>query len=186
MALARYVVIGLALAVVAATADLASAQQNTAPVRSVPVAVSGAADDGSTFAGTLNIRKFMRRGNGINAIGTVTGVVTLADGSTRNIATIAELPLDLENSGTGDVSNVSAVVIQQEACEILDLRLGPIDLNLLGLVVHLDPVVLTIDAQPGAGNLLGNLLCAVAGLLDGGGPLQQIVALLDRILNLLG
>ena len=52
--------------------------------------------------------------------------------------------------------------------------------------MHLDPVVLTIDAQPGAGNLLGNLLCAVAGLLDGGGPLQQIVALLDRILNLLG
>ena len=47
--------------------------------------------------------------------------------------------------------------------------LGPLDLNLLGLEVHLDPVVLDIVAQPGPGNLLGNLLCAVAGLLDGAG-----------------
>jgi hypothetical protein len=32
----------------------------------------------------------------------------------------------------------------------------------------LDPVNLLIEAIPGAGNLLGNLLCGVAGLLDGG------------------
>ena len=38
----------------------------------------------------------------------------------------------------------------------------------------------------GAGNLLGNLLCAVTGLLDGGGPLGQIVDLLNSILAILG
>jgi hypothetical protein len=43
-------------------------------------------------------------------------------------------------------------------CEILDLTLGPLDLNLLGLVVHLDTVHLNITAVPGAGNMLGNLL----------------------------
>ena len=46
--------------------------------------------------------------------------------------------------------------------------LGPLDLNLLGLEIHLQRVVLDIVAVAGAGNLLGNLLCAVAGLLDGG------------------
>ena len=46
------------------------------------------------------------------------------------------------------------------SCQILDLRLGPLDLNLLGLVVHLDMVHLNITAEPGPGNLLGNLLCA--------------------------
>ena len=48
----------------------------------------------------------------------------------------------------------------------MNLSLGPLDLNLLGLVVHLDEVDLTIDAESGSGNLLGNLLCAVAGLLE--------------------
>jgi hypothetical protein len=46
------------------------------------------------------------------------------------------------------------------SCEILNLVLGPLDLDLLGLVVHLDQVVLNITAEQGPGNLLGNLLGA--------------------------
>jgi hypothetical protein len=72
-------------------------------------------------------------------------------------------------------------------CNVLHLVLGPLDLNLLGLTVHLNTVVLDITAVPGAGNLLGNLLCALAGLLDGPSlPLGQITALLNSILALLG
>ena len=63
---------------------------------------------------------------------------------------------------------------------------GPLDLDLLGLVIDLDRVVLDITAQSGPGNLLGNLLCAVAGLLDGNAPLNQIVSLLNQLLGLLG
>ena len=71
---------------------------------------------------------------------------------------------------------------------MLNLVLGPLDLNLLGLTVHLDKVVLNITAVPGAGNLLGNLLCAVAGLLDNtplGGLLPQLSTLLTSILGIL-
>jgi len=57
-------------------------------------------------------------------------------------------------------------VQQGEACDILFLFLGPIFLDLLGLQVFLSPVLLDVNAQPGPGNLLGNLLCALAGLLD--------------------
>jgi len=76
-------------------------------------------------------------------------------------------------------------------CNILNLDLGPLDLNLLGLVVHLDEVVLDITAVSGTGQLLGNLLCAVAGLLDGGpggilgGLLGQLSNLLNQILGIL-
>lgn len=74
---------------------------------------------------------------------------------------------------------------QQEPCPILHLELGPLDLDLLGLQVHLDRVVLDITAQPGPGNLLGNLLCAIAGLLDGV-DLDGILAnLLQRLLDAL-
>ena len=70
------------------------------------------------------------------------------------------------------------------ACQILDLTLGPIHLDLLGLVVDLDVVNLDIVAEPGAGNLLGNLLCAVAGLFDGV-IFNQVAQILNRILGLL-
>jgi hypothetical protein len=54
----------------------------------------------------------------------------------------------------------------------------------------LNQVVLNITAVPGAGNLLGNLLCAVAGLLDQPGPLanllNQILDILNGILGGLG
>ena len=74
------------------------------------------------------------------------------------------------------------------ACDILNLVLGPLDLNVLGLQVSLQRVVLDIVAVAGAGQLLGNLLCAVAGLLDGGplaGLLGQLSTLLNQILGLL-
>ena len=48
-------------------------------------------------------------------------------------------------------------------------------------------IVLDITAVPGPGNLLGNLLCAVAGLLDGGNASGNAIAnLLNRLLGLLG
>ena len=76
------------------------------------------------------------------------------------------------------------------ACNVLNLVLGPLDLNVLGLVIHLDQVVLNIIAQTGAGQLLGNLLCAVAGLLDPGTPLSglltQLNGLLTQLLGALG
>lgn len=78
-------------------------------------------------------------------------------------------------------------------CPILHLELGPLDLDLLGLRVHLDRVVLDVTAVPGPGNLLGNLLCAIAGLLDGvdlggvlGNLLQQLLDALVRLLQGLG
>ena len=83
---------------------------------------------------------------------------------------------------TTTIDNLQA----NDACTILDLDLGPLHLDLLGLVVDLNEVQLDITAVPGAGNLLGNLLCAVAGLLDRDGPLQGIGALLNRLLTGLG
>jgi hypothetical protein len=82
---------------------------------------------------------------------------------------------------------------EPDVCPILHLELGPLDLNLLGLRVQLNQVVLDVTAIPGPGNLLGNLLCAVAGLLDGfdlggvlGGLLQNLLDALIRLLEGLG
>ena len=64
------------------------------------------------------------------------------------------------------------------ACQVLNLTLGPLDLNLLGLRIRLSRVDLRIEAIPGGG-LLGDLLCALSG-----GPTPAMTAEpLARMLN---
>jgi hypothetical protein len=145
-------------------------QVATAQTTPVSVPISGTIAGVSQFVGNFGIQRFANQGGQLVAIGTLTGTLTnLVTGATQAVNQAITLPVTA--SGT---------------CAILHLTLGPLDLNLLGLMVHLDRVVLNIDAQAGPGNLLGNLLCAVANLLNGGGPLGAIAGLLNRILSILG
>ena len=124
------------------------------------------------------------------AAGTFTPTDFVADGSTLLANGVADVTLtDSAGQQVGSESRAVTVPVGVAAasCEILDLVLGPLDLDLLGLVVHLDRVHLNITAESGPGNLLGNLLCAIAGLLDPGPltNLQALVNLLNQILALL-
>jgi hypothetical protein len=73
------------------------------------------------------------------------------------------------------------------SCSILNLTIAPIHLNLLGLVIDIpNAIVLNITGLTGTGALLGNLLCALAGLLNPGlGGLGPILNLLANITSLL-
>jgi hypothetical protein len=105
-------------------------------------------------------------------------------------------PRRAEEEPDGEPRIIPAAFEVQEAqaavCPILVLDIGAIHLDLLGLVVDLAPISLDITAVPGAGNLLGNLLCAVANLLNGtgggslGGLLAQINQILQSILAIIG
>jgi hypothetical protein len=136
----------------------------------VTVPISGTLQDGTgAVAGTFTIDRFANQGGDVVAVGTFAGTITDGAGNVTSGSQAVALP-----------------VTAQATCDILHLELGPLDLNLLGLMVHLDQVVLDISAQQGPGNLLGNLLCAVAGLLDPGpSPVNAIVALLNQILGIL-
>jgi hypothetical protein len=74
-----------------------------------------------------------------------------------------------------------------QTCQVLKLVLGPLHLDLLGLVVDLygktrsNPVIVTINAQPNKG-LLGQLLCGLAG----GGTGVSTIGGLQSLLNSLG
>ena len=60
--------------------------------------------------------------------------------------------------------------------------LGPLHLDVLGLVIDLNRVVLNITGQTGAGNLLGNLLCGLVGILDGGVILSRFLSVVNELL----
>ena len=145
----------------------AQAQGNTQPLLTVPLNITQGA---LTFVGNLNVTRFVNQAGQLVAQGNVVGTLT-------NTATGVITPILQTFSQV-----VSIIGTPQASCEILHLELGPLDLNLLGLVVHLDKIVLDITAESGPGNLLGNLLCAVANLLNGNGPLGGLANLLNQIL----
>jgi hypothetical protein len=161
----------LLLAPMTAGAQAPSTGTDVTSLQKIPV--SGTARNGKAFTGEFSVKRFVARGGKPWAVGTLKGKVGHRKVTRRNVA----MPVGV---GQGDASSAAT-------CPVLHLTLGPLDLNLLGLKVHLDRVVLNVDAQSGPGNLLGNLLCSVAGLLDGGGlPPAQVVALLNILNQLLG
>jgi hypothetical protein len=165
------------------TASAAPARQSLATA--APVDVTGTTPDGTAFAGTFTVTKFQAKGGVLYAVGNLTGQL-----GTQSVSRTVAWPVDGASSNPAS-AQPTAFRQTPGACSILTLNLGALDLNLLGLHVHLDPVHLLVEAVPGSGNLLGNLLCAVAGLLDnvggvGGGGLGGLLnGVLTAIANLL-
>jgi len=71
------------------------------------------------------------------------------------------------------------------AVPVLHLQLNPIHLDLLGLKVDTSPICLDITARPGPGNLLGNLLGGLTGLLNAPGTASNPTSVLPRLTNIL-
>src|SRR5919199_138034 len=114
---------------------------------------------GTVTSATLTITNFVASGGQLLAEGTATVTCTagaLSQTATQTFSLAAGTAIPV-TGGSG-------------SCQILHLELGPLDLDLLGLKVHLDKVVLDITAQSGPGNLLGNLLCGLANALNAGAP----------------
>jgi hypothetical protein len=145
--------------------------------------VVGTAGNGDKVTGSFTPIRFVKRNGKVFVRGMLVGTVQRDNGRDRMFSGIERMRVRKING-----EPVSARTALRPNCDILNLVLGPLDLDLLGLQVHLDRVVLRIVAASGAGNLLGNLLCAVAGLLDGGlqGLLGRLTRLLNRILGSLG
>ena len=133
------------------------------------------------------VRSFVRSGV-VVVQGELTGTARRGDGSLVGRFHRHDVTLPVKAPG-GHLHAAATTASAAATCSILRLVLGPLDLNLLGLKVHLDRVVLDITAQSGSGNLLGNLLCAVAHLLDNTSPtladLLRLSNLLNRIIGIL-
>jgi hypothetical protein len=160
----------------------AQAAQPTNAALSFPITTT--APQG-VFNGTLRITSFGVQNNALVASGIVTGTLVSGSGVAQAVAKSVSIPVAISGAGKTVAATTAAAPKAAASCDILHLELGPVDLDLLGLVLHLDRVVLDLSAAPGAGNLLGNLLCSVTNLLNGSN-LSQLANLLNQILGLLG
>lgn len=128
-----------------------------------------------TFTGSLTINRFGLKGGDIVSSGTLYGTFDIIGGATE--------------TGIESFSGVTTALSSDDGCTILTLDLGPLDLELLGLRVQLSEIELDITGETGEGNLLGNLLCAVADLGSGslggslGGLVQDVLGIVNRLLG---
>jgi hypothetical protein len=181
---------GLAtLALGAVAVPVASASNGTSvppKTNSLPalktIPVHGAAKNGKQFSGTYAIQRYVARGGKAYAVGTLKGKLKGRHVTRYNVMMPATLAAPAAGTAKARTS--------QAACTVLNLQLGPIDLNLLGLRVQLFggtnpatplPVSLLITGVPGNGNLVGNLLCNITGALNQPGILSQLNSNLSQL-----
>jgi hypothetical protein len=105
---------------------------------------------------TFKIQRFVKTKHSLTALGTVLATFTPADGSA---ATTTSQPFRAKV--TTPVKLFSGAS-SQRICNVLNLTLDKLSLNLLGLHVDLDKVVLNITANS-RGGILGSLFCSLAG-----------------------
>ena len=139
---------------------------SSSTLQSHTTAISSIIPGAGSFVGTFTLSSVQVINGVLNAIGSLNGVFTSASGTTQT---------------TGQT--VTAALTASGSCQILTLRIKPIYLSLPGLVVTLNQLNLNITAVSGAGNLLGNLLCDVANLLNSGGPISTLLNNLPGLLN---
>lgn len=196
----RHAWLALVLALLGAYAlapfsNVAAATQDKNFLKNIPV--TGTLADGGTFKGKVSITEFgYDTATGLWVSGRINGIARSAtDKAPEHInqsfstvhATLNETPGAAVAPQTDATLNATSgmAVTPQATCQILFLDIGPIFLDVLGLQVDLSEIVLDITAVSGAGNLLGNLLCAIVGLLDPNGFLTDLIGGLTQLLDFL-
>jgi hypothetical protein len=163
----------------------------------VVLPITGTTSTGGTFDGLFGLQRFASDASGgILAVGVISGTVMSATGAVvGTILSPVSLPVADPRlprtgfaptpSGTRPVRDNETpapapgiVLAQATTCDVLNLAIGAVDLNVLGLVVHTDPIALAISGD--TGGPLGALICLVLNAVG------SIVNLLNTILGLLG
>jgi hypothetical protein len=195
----------LAVLIMAVCLASESAAQGNPTARSdsgVVLPITGTTSNRGTFNGLFTLQRFESRvdeGNPavekIVAVGVISGTVITRKGDVvGTVLTPVSLPVaDPRPRQTGSIpapshqravwddeapAPAAGIVLALATCDVLNLSIGAIDLNVLGLVVHTDPIALEIS-----GDTAGPLGAAICLVLNAVG---SIVTLLNNILGLLG
>src|SRR5436189_5551687 len=153
----RFAMVAVLVAIIGLTFGAATASSGASA--STPLATS-TANGTQQQVGSLTVKftvtKFIKRHHRLYAVGAAIAQFNPTAENPNNLPTKA-----VRRTFTARVLHVRRFASAQKICPVLDLTLGPLDLNLLGLMVHLDKVHLTITADS-QGGLLGQLFCSIA------------------------
>jgi hypothetical protein len=142
--------------------------------------------DGGTFAGTVSIQRFAVRDGKAVAIGFVRGTATSSAGASLGTVFAGSIafPVTVEAAGpltsAADTALAPQAVAPQAVCQVVNIDLGAVNLNVLGLQIVTQPVSLAISGD--TAGPLGNLVCTLLDLVNN---VVGLVAALNAILGLL-
>ena len=138
-------------------------------------AVSGTFTDPAggrgAFSGNIRLAQFDVQIGAVVAVGTLTGV--LVDSTGRMLGRLNQLV-------------ILPVTGAHATCALLRLDLGAVDLELLGMRVHLDDEALGITGRDGPKRSLGAALCSAAQALAGHPTHETMPATLNSVLSMMG
>jgi hypothetical protein len=120
---------------------------------------AAAAQSADSLQVRFAVTKFAARGKQLVAIGQTITTYQTAQGAYSTAKPFAANVLKVRTARTSSVRSVQSAT---RICDVLNLNLGPLHLELLGLIIDLNQVVLTIKADSNGG-LIGGLLCGLAG-----------------------
>ena len=154
----RYLATVTALAATVALAFGASSasSETRAQARFAAPALASTTQQVGTVTVRFAIKRFVKRRHQLIAIGTAIAQFKPTDANSTNLPTKT-----IREAFAARVIGLRQLASANTICPVLDLTLGPLDLSLLGLIVHLDKVHLTITADS-QGGVLGSLFCSLA------------------------
>ena len=151
-----FLLTAVAVAVLCVSATTATAKPTTSAGATSVSAPAQTQATAGTVAVKFTIQKFVKTRHSLTALGTVISTFTPADGSA---------PTSVKQPFRAKVTTAARLfsgASSQRICNVLNLTLDKLSLNLLGLHVDLDKVVLNITANSNGG-VLGSLFCSLAG-----------------------
>jgi hypothetical protein len=171
----------------------APAAGSTAPVLDLMIASS----DGTTPPVDVNLLGLSITTSNIDAhLAAMTGDGQVLGNLLYNLANLADAggPASLLNllnllgtnpqQSPGTVTGGAVTPAAGTPQQLLTINLNPLDVNLLGLEVQSDPIVVTVQAQAGDGKLLGNLLSGITTLINTNGVSTALNNVLSATVNL--
>ena len=167
-------------AVMLAGAGTASAQDRVPLTQKLAVSGTNAGKD---FKGTYTIQRFTTSGGKLVAVGQLTGTLNnrrVARSNVRMPAAVAQAA-----AAQGSQLPPAPRPLPVASCPVLALDLGPIRLNLLGLVVRTNRIFVNIDGIPSSepgGGLLGDIVCLLSSVVLPPTPVSESARVLSAIL----
>ena len=149
--------LGVAAAAALATlAFVAASAASTSHRNAVPTAAPNAITQIGSVGVTYKIGKFVKHGKKLVAVGQVVAQFTPTATNPAGLK-----PASVSQPFTATATTLRRFAAADRICPVLDLSLQQLNLNLLGLIVHLAPVHLTITANS-RGGVLGSLFCSLS------------------------
>jgi len=199
--LCRVAVLAAVLSITAEVPISAKPSKPTKPAGAVTLPATGTFAGGGEFTGTITVNRFDQRDDHIVAVGLVTGVLRRS-GQTLGSAVVGQVTWPVAVRAGGAVfaggparqpgtptpvawspdarATFGMRRVQAEACQVVDIALGPVNIDVLGVQIALSPVTFNLSGV--TGTPLGDLVCAVSDLI---GNVAGLVNLLNSVLGLL-